>query len=355
MWKRARCGPEEMSLYREAEKQTAKTVRNAKRNFERKLAKEKSKNSKPFYSYLKGKTKCKSAVGPLKDREKNLISSNEGMAGILNEFFASVFCKEGDGPIPRAEQAECQARLGESVITEEKIKEKIRNLQKNSAAGPDKIGPGLMQEVLEEVAPALKIIYKRSLEEGEVPEDWRMANVTLIFKKGAKSDPGNNRPMSLTSVCCKVLESIIRDDLMKHLLENGLLKDSQHGFMARNSCTTNLLEFLERLMRAVDENEAMDVVFLDFAKAFDKVLHKRLMSQLSAHGKEGRVLKWTGTWLGDRRQRVVLNGAFSCWERVLSGVPQGSVLGPILFLIFINNKDPMSHLITVIKKFADDT
>jgi hypothetical protein len=212
-----------------------------------------------------------------------------------------------------------------------------------------------LQQLLEEVAPALKIIFSRSLEEGEVPMDWRTANVTPIFKKGVKADPGNYRPVSLTSVCCKVLESIIRDDLMEHLLRNNLMRESQHGFMARKSCTTNLLEFLETLTRTVDEGNAMDVIFLDFAKAFDKVPHRRLLAQLEAHGVKGKVLRWIGAWLSGRKQRVVLNGACSGWENVLSGVPQGSVLGPILFLVFINNLDAMAHLSTEIKKFADDT
>jgi hypothetical protein len=167
-----------------------------------------------------------------------------------------------------------------SVITEEKIKEKIWTLQQNSAAGPDKIGPGLLQEVLEDVVPALKIITEYTLEDGEVPEDWRTANVAPIFKNCAKSNKGNYRPVSLTSACCKVLASIIQDDLMNNQLDSGLLKSSQHGFMARKSCTTNLLAILEMLKRAVDENKAMDVVLLDFAKAFDKVPHKRLMAQL---------------------------------------------------------------------------
>ncbi len=121
------------------------------------------------------------------------------------------------------------------------------------------------------MAPALNIIFRRSLDEGEVPEDWKTANVTPIFKKGTKSDPGNYRPVSLTSVCCKMLKSIIRDDLMEHLLRNDLLRPSQHGFMPKKSCTTNLLEFLEKLTKTLDEGEAMDIVFLDFAKAFDKV------------------------------------------------------------------------------------
>jgi hypothetical protein len=250
---------------------------------------------------------------------------------------------------------EHKSKLKESTITEKKIKDKIKKLRPKSAAGPDRIGPGLLQNLIEEVAPALKIIYERSLEEGEVPEDWKTANVTPIFKKGVKSDPGNYRPVSLTSVCCKLLESIIRDDIVHHLLQNELLRSSQHGFMANKSCTTNLLEFLETLTSAVDEGDAMDVIFLDFAKAFDKVPHKRLMAQLKGHGVEGKVLKWIGSWLAGRRQRVVLNGASSGWKEVLSGVPQGSVLGPILFLVFINNLDVMASMVTVLKKFADDT
>jgi hypothetical protein len=190
---------------------------------------------------------------------------------------------------------EHKSKLKESTITEKKIKDKIKKLRPKSAAGPDRIGPGLLQNLIEEVAPALKIIYERSLEEGEVPEDWKTANVTPIFKKGVKSDPGNYRPVSLTSVCCKLLESIIRDDIVHHLLQNKLLRSSQHGFMANKSCTTNLLEFLETLTSAVDEGDAMDVIFLDFAKAFDKVPHKRLMAQLKGHGVEGKVLKWIGS------------------------------------------------------------
>jgi hypothetical protein len=168
---------------------------------------------------------------------------------------------------------ECLSRLERCEITVEKIKEKIRNLRTNSAAGPDKRGPGLLQNLLEEMAPALQIIFRRSMEE-EVPEDWRSANVTHIFKKGAKSDQGNYRPVSLTSVCCKVLESNIRDNQMEHLTGNRLLKSSQHGFMARKSSTTNLLEFKEQLSRAADEGDAVDVIFLDFTKAFDKVPNK---------------------------------------------------------------------------------
>jgi ribonuclease P/MRP protein subunit RPP40 len=142
---------------------------------------------------------------------------------------------------------------------------------------------------------------------------------------------------------------------MKHLLESNLLRQSQHGFMSKKSCTTNLLEFLEIVTKAVDEGNAVDAVFLDFAKAFDKMPRKRLLNKLRAHGVAGNLLRWIANWLMQRRQRVVLNGRASGWQSVLSGVPQGSVLGPILFLIFINNLDVQAAMITTVKKFADDT
>ena len=130
-------------------------------------------------------------------------------------------------------------------------------------------------------------------------------NVTPIYKKGKKSDPGNYRPVSLTSICGKLMEAHIKKHLTAHLKKNGLLRSSQHGFLQGKSCTTNLLHFLEVLTKAVDEGENLDVIFLDFSKAFDKVPHKKLIAKLAGHGVTGKLQEWIAHWLEGRQQRVV--------------------------------------------------
>ena len=178
------------------------------------------------------------------------------------------------------------------TLTTRKVKNKIMALKPDSAPGPDGLTGQLLQGLADEISPALAAIFSKSLEDGELPENWRLANVAPIFKKGTRTKPENYRPVSLTSIPCKIMESIVRDGLMAHLEENSLMDPSQHGFMPGKSCATNLLEFLEFVTRIVDDGKNMDIVFLDFAKAFDKVPKEHLLAKLAAHGVGGKILQW---------------------------------------------------------------
>ncbi len=159
--------------------------------------------------------------------------------------------------------------------------------------------------------------------------------------------------MSLTSVVCKIMESIIRDKVTAFIEQNNLIRNSQHGFSRGKSCLTNLLSFFDKITDEVDKGNPIDVIYLDFAKAFDKVPHQRLLRKLKSLGVSSNVRRWIENWLSNRKQRVVINGEESDWVTVTSGVPQGSVLGPLLFLIYINDID--KDVTGIISKFADDT
>jgi hypothetical protein len=149
------------------------------------------------------------------------------------------------------------------------------------------------------------MIFRKSLDTCIVPKDWKKARVTPIFKKGVKMSPSNYRPVSLTSVPCKIMESLIKDEMMAHLLNNRLINNSQHGFILGRSCATNLVVFMDKVTRIIDENSSTDIFYLDFAKAFDKVPHERLIIKLEAKGVTGKIKNWIREWLNNIRPAII--------------------------------------------------
>ncbi|CAM4321681.1 unnamed protein product [Lepidochelys kempii] len=238
-------------------------------------------------------------------------------------------------------------------ITISEVEAKLKQLNGTKSGGPDNLHPRILKELAQEIASPLARIFNESVNSGVVPYDWRIANIVPIFKKGKKSDPSNYRPVSLTSVVCKVLEKILKEKVVKDIEVNGKWDKIQHGFTKGRSCQTNLISFFERVTDFLDKGNAVDLIYLDFSKAFDTVPHGELLVKLDKMGINRKIERWIGNWLKGRLQRVLLKGELSGWREVTSGVPQGSVLGPILFNLFIADLGTKSG--SVLIKFADDT
>jgi hypothetical protein len=339
--------------YIKARNDATKEVRKAKKKYERNLAEEVKNNPKAFWKYVRSKTKVKTGIKDLKKDDGSYAHSDGEKAELLNAFFASVYTDEDTSHIPTPDKMHHGDNLTEINIEVDDVKKQIKKLKTSKSPGPDGLHPRALKESCEEIAEALAIIFKKSMEEGVVPDHWKIAEVTAIFKKGSAAEVGNYRPVSLTSVVCKMMESIIRDQTMSFMKENDIICEEQHGFRPGRSCVTQLLEIMDIWTQMFEEGDGIDVVYLDFRKAFDSVPHQRLMMKLRSHGIDGNLLKWIESFLLNRKQRVSVNGQKSTWEPVRSGISQGSVLGPILFIIFINDLPNM--ISSMVMMFADDT
>lgn len=220
------------------------------------------------------------------------------------------------------------------------------------SSGPDNIHVNVLKKTPSFAMPFC-IIFNHSVLTGEMPEEWKLGNITPIFKSGSRRQCKNYRPVTLTSQVAKLLERLIQDQVLNFVQDNNVISCDQHGFQQKCSCVSQLLESLNDWTASFDENIPQDVIYLDFSKAFDSVPHQRLLYKLEHYGIRGRMLNWFKNFLTNRKQRVLLRNGLSEWTNVISGVPQGSILGPLLFILFVNDLPSFASLTA--KLFADDT
>jgi len=307
---------------------------------------------KKFWSFIKHSRKDNIGVSSL--REGGILTSDaKEKANILNRQFESVFTCDTEYPAELKLPDGSFPVMRDIEITQPGVLKLLQQLNVHKAPGPDGISPRVLKELSHRVAPMLTMIFKKSYLTGTVPKDWRQAYVTPIYKKGNKNDASNYRPVSLTCIACKLMEHIITSNLMGHARTHKILYELQHGFRDRRSCETQLLEFTADITNNMQCGQQTDILIMDFSKAFDKVSHTRLILKLHHYGVQGRTNAWIQAFLGGREQQVVLDGEYSYSAEVRSGVPQGSVIGPCLFLYYIN--DIHENLTSSVRLFADDT
>ena len=339
--------------YKRAKNVLRNLTRRLRRNYESQLAKHVTQNPKVFWKYVSSKTKVKARVETLSRGDGTSAITSEEKAEVLNNFFSKVFTEEDTSDIPEVDPKFNGEPLTSITVQEEEIRRRLEALNCSKSPGPDGLHPRVLKELATPLCTVFKMMFQRSIDTGVLPAKWKEGNVVPIFKKGNRGLPGNYRPVSLTSIVCKLLESLVRDRLLDHFLENDLLTNDQFGFLPGRSCALQLLLVIEEWLTILDRKGAVDVVYLDFQKAFDRVPHQRLLRKLEAYGIGGDLLRWVSAFLTNRRQRVMVEGVCSNWTRVGSGIPQGSVLGPLLFLVFINDLPEAVRSRSML--FADDT
>jgi len=361
LWRRYRKSnrPEHFDVYRQVRNQTVREVTKAKQHYFNSLIptfQNPDQNPKKWWSLTKSllNNKIQTSIPPLFDNN-NVITDAAHKAGIFNSFFAQnsrLPSHANTHPLPPFEYLTDQ-RLDHLTFTPDEVYKVLVSLNVSKATGPDKIGNFLLKICAEGINMPLCKLFNHSLVTMKFPSKWKYSHVVPVHKKNCRNDKNNYRPISLLCNISKVMERLVHNKMYDYLTKNSLLSPLNSGFKKQDSASNQLTALYDKICKSLEEKHDVRVVFLDLSKAFDRVWHKGLLFKLRQVGITGPLLFWLNSYLTDRHQKVVIDGQSSDWIKIEAGVPQGSILGPLLFVIFIN--DIINELQTNIRLFADDT
>ncbi len=311
-------------------------IRRAQVAADLRLSNNMGKGNRRFFAHLNHFRMARKSIQNVRRLDGSDTVDLRETAQLFKETFSDVYKADDHRPEPRFPERVLTSQMAALAFTPEATRTALEGVNPHKSAGPDGVHPSLIRTLASVLAAPIAELFNRTLVDG-VPAEWKQADVIPLHKKGDTRDVGNYRPVSLTSVVCKVQERLVRQAMYAHMVANGILSDAQHGFVHQRSCLSNLLSFLDGVTSMMEEGEDVDVCFMDFKKAFDLVNHRLLLVKLRALGFGGDCIDWVRSFLEDRMFRVKVEGDMSDWAAAPSGVPQGSVLGPILFVVYIND------------------
>ena len=314
-----------------------------------------SKNVGDFYRYINKRLSHRDAIGALVDDSGNVITSCDDKANMFNSYYASAGTVD-NGQIPAINNNVILCSVAETVtFAEAEVMKAFNKLKPNLSSGPDNLPPLLFKRLKYSMAKPLALLYNQLMSVGYVPDSWKNAFITPVYKKGPAESVKNYRPISLTCVAGKIMERLVANEIYRHLQHNDLLSSVQHGFVKGKSTCTNLLECFNDWTQMLQNKSSVTVAYIDFTKAFDSVSHKKLFTRLHLYGIRGNLLQWIRNFLTDRTHQTRVGWSLSKIAALLSGIVQGSGLGPVLFLIYIDDLAKVLEKSGVIFKFfADD-